>query len=157
MKAERVALILAGIAIVSACVMTSPPAAAPPDRAQLREQVLAAERGFARTMADRDFPAFTAYLADEAIFFTSTKALRGKAAVADFWKRFYEPKEAPFRWEPADVEVLDSGTLALSSGPVFDPAGKQIATFTSVWRREAPGVWRIVLDKGNAACDCAKP
>ena len=123
----------------------------------MREQVFATERGFARTMADRDFPAFTSYLAEETIFFTSTKALRGKAAVADFWKRFYEPKEAPFRWEPAEVEVLDSGTLALSSGPVFDPAGKQFATFTSVWRREAPGVWRIVLDKGNPGCDCAKP
>jgi len=81
----------------------------------------------------------------------------GKAQVAAFWKRFYEQKEAPFRWEPAEVEVLDAGTLALSFGPVFDPAGKQIATFTSIWRQEAPGVWRIVFDKGNAACDCARP
>ena len=65
-------------------------------------------------------------------------------------------REAPFRWEPAQVEVLDSGALALSSGPVFDPAGTEVATFTSVWRRESPGVWRIVFDKGNAACNCAK-
>ena len=157
MKIALVALVFAGLAVVSGCATTSPPAAAPQDLAQLREQVFATERGFARTMADRDFAAFTSYLAEETIFFTSTKALRGKAAVAEAWKRFYEPKEAPFRWEPADVAVLNSGTLALSSGPVFDPAGKQIATFTSVWRREAPGVWRIVLDKGNAACDCAKP
>jgi len=53
--------------------------------------------------------------------------------------------------------VLDSGTLALSSGPVFDPDGKQIATFNSIWRLEAPGQWRIVFDKGSAACNCASP
>ena len=45
---------------------------------------------------------------------------------------------------------------ASSSGPVFDPSGKQIATFSSIWRLEAPGVWRIIFDKGNDVCDCAK-
>ncbi|HPA52918.1 MAG TPA: DUF4440 domain-containing protein, partial [Thermoanaerobaculia bacterium] len=59
---------------------------------------------------------------------------------------------APFSWEPALVEVLDSGTLALSTGPVRDPAGKETGTFTSIWRREGPGTWRIVFDKGNPVC-----
>ena len=58
---------------------------------------------------------------------------------------------------PAIVVVLDSGTLALSSGPVFDPAGQQVATFTSIWRREAKGVWRIVFDKGNQVCPPPSP
>lgn len=53
--------------------------------------------------------------------------------------------------------MLDSGTLALSSGPVYDPAGRNFATFTSIWRLEAPGVWRIVFDKGNENCDCKAP
>jgi len=76
--------------------------------------------------------------------------------VADAWKRFFDKPEAPFSWKPEQVEVLDSGTLASSSGPVYDPSGKQIATFSSVWRLEAPGVWRIIFDKGNDVCDCAK-
>jgi hypothetical protein len=54
------------------------------------------------------------------------------------------------------VEVLDSGDLALSSGPVRDASGKLIATFTSIWRREAPATWRIVFDKGNPVCPCAE-
>jgi len=32
-----------------------------------------------------------------------------------------------------------------------------LATFSSIWRQESPGVWRIVFDKGNPECDCAKP
>ena len=46
--------------------------------------------------------------------------------------------------------MLDSGTLALTSGPVFDPQGKQIGMFNSIWRLEPDGRWRVVFDKG---CD----
>jgi hypothetical protein len=51
--------------------------------------------------------------------------------------------------EPQRVEVLDSGTLALSSGPVRDPQGKRIGTFNSVWRREPRGAWKVVFDNGE--------
>ena len=64
--------------------------------------------------------------------------------------------EAPFSWSSAEVEVLDSGTLAHSSGPVFDPHGKQFATFNSVWRRESDGHWKVVFDKGCPHCDETK-
>jgi ketosteroid isomerase-like protein len=67
--------------------------------------------------------------------------------------RYREP-DAPFSWEPAEVEVLASGALALSSGPVRDPHGKLIGRFMSIWRLEAPGQWRVVFDKGSPVCDC---
>jgi ketosteroid isomerase-like protein len=156
MVPPRIVLLVACAALCSGCA-TAPAPSAANDREALREQVIATERAFAQTMADRDFTAFTSYLSADAIFFSGPTPLRGKAAVAAGWKRLFEKKEAPFSWEPAEVEVLDSGMLALSSGPVRDPGGKLIATFTSVWRLEAPGTWRIVLDKGSDACDCARP
>lgn len=125
------------------------------DSSQQKAQVIAAERAFAKTMADRDLPAFASLLSNEAIFYTGPEPLRGKQAVVDWWKRYYEKREAPFSWEPDRVEVLESGTLAMSSGPVRDRNGKQIATFSSIWRLEALGTWRIIFDKGEAACDCA--
>ena len=132
-------------------------ACATPPRGDLDEakaQVFATERAFAKTMADRDYTAFTSFLSEDAVFFSGPEPRRGKQAVADGWKRFYDKPQPPFSWEPEKVEVLDSGTLALSSGPVRDPTGKLIATFTSIWRLEAPGTWRIVFDKGNEVCDC---
>jgi ketosteroid isomerase-like protein len=128
-----------------------------PDAAELQRQVASVERAFARTMADRDHAAFAAFLAEDAIFVSEPKTLRGKTEVAAAWKRFYDRPGAPFSWASAQVEVLNSGTLALSTGPVYDPHGKQVATFTSIWRQEAPGVWRIVFDKGNDVCDCPEP
>jgi ketosteroid isomerase-like protein len=136
------------------CAGTPAPASRAVDNAALREQVFATERAFAKTMADRDFAAFTSFLSEEAVFLSVPTPLRGKAEVAARWTRFFAAKEAPFSWDPAQVEVLDSGTLALSTGPVRDPSGKQFGTFTSVWRLEAPGTWRIVLDKGEDYCDC---
>ena len=121
---------------------------------ELKDQVRKAESALAKTMADRDHAAFTSFLAYEAVFIGRTPR-RGKAQVAEAWKPFYEGKDAPFSWAPEMVEVVDSGTLGLSSGPVFDPAGKRTGTFNSVWRREKDGGWKIVFDKGCPPCDCA--
>ena len=144
----RISMAIGCLALVAGC-------AAAPQRAsldELRKQVADAERAFARTMAERNFNAFTSFLADDAVFYAGQKPIRGKQAVAEDWKKFYEKREAPFSWEPTQVEVLESGTLAHSSGPVRDPSGKVFATFNSIWRLEAPGVWRVVFDKGSEVC-----
>ncbi len=111
-------------------------------------QVTAAERAFAKAMADRSLEDFAGYLSEEATFF-GQETLRGKREVVAGWTPFFEGAQAPFSWEPDQVEVLASGTLALSTGPVRDPTGKVVARFNSVWRQEAPGVWRVVFDKGS--------
>jgi len=116
-----------------------------------RRQVEVTERAFAKTMADRDFAAFQRFVSQEAIFFSGDEALRGKAAVAERWSRFYKDAAAPFSWSPDHVEVLDSGALALSTGPVLDSGGQRIGRFASIWRQEQPGVWRIVFDRGESA------
>ncbi len=132
------------------------PAAGSPSPAaeELREQLRQTEVAFAKTMADRDHAAFTSFLSEEAVFVGRT-VLRGRAAVAAGWKRFYEAPQAPFAWEPERVELLESGTLGVTSGPVHDSAGLRIGTFNSVWRREADGRWLIVIDIGCPPCDPA--
>jgi ketosteroid isomerase-like protein len=122
--------------------------------AELAQQVRAAEHGFATTMALRDSVAFATFIADEAVFF-GPGAIRGKAAVVAAWRGFFEGADAPFSWEPETVEVLDSGTLAISSGPVRNPQGQRIGTFNSIWRRAADGRWLVVFDRGCPPCDCA--
>src|SRR2546426_1110245 len=75
--------------------------------------------------ADRDDAAFASFLADETVFLMGGKPQRGKAAVADYWKRFYTEPKAPFSWKPD----------------------------YSTGRREDSGVWRIVFDDGcNFKC-----
>ena len=132
-------------------MMLASAVAAQPATDPLARQVADTERAFARSMAERNFAAFTALLSEQAVFWDGDAVLRGKAAVAAAWKPLFDGPKAPFSWAPDNVQVLADGTLALSTGPVLDPAGKPIARFNSVWRLEAPGTWRIVFDKGQPA------
>lgn len=131
-------------------------AAQGPDLEALRKQVEAAERAFAKSMADRDLAAFERHVSEQAIFQGSTRVLRGRAAVVAAWKGFYEGPKAPFSWEPDQVDVLDDGTLAQTTGPVRDPDGKKVSRFNSIWRQEAPGVWRVIFDKGQPLSEADK-
>lgn len=115
-----------------------------------QQQVFEAERAFARTMADRKLDAFATFVADDAIFFGES-ALRGKEAVIAGWRGLFEEAAAPFSWEPEQVEVLPSGGLAHSSGPIYNPSGERVGTFDSVWRLDPDGRWRVIFDKG---CSC---
>lgn len=119
-----------------------------------RQTVEETERAFAETMAERDFEKFKSFLAEEAVFFSGETALRGKQQIADTWEAYFKEPQAPFSWEPKSVEVLESGTLAWSTGPVYDPEGEVVATFNSVWQLDASHQWRIIFDKGNAVCNC---
>lgn len=112
------------------------------------------ERAFADTMAQRDFEKFKSFISEEAVFFSGTTPLRGRQQIADAWEGFFKDSLAPFSWEPEHVEVLDSGSLAWSSGPVYDPDGKRVATFNSVWQLDESNQWRIIFDKGNEVCNC---
>lgn len=144
-----------GLCCVAPTVAAEPEAGAPPDLVAFREllagQVRAAETAFAATMAARDSAAFAGFVSQEALFF-GRGVLRGRAAIAQGWAPFFADPQPPFSWAPEIVEVLDSGTLALSTGPVKDPGGEVIATFSSIWRLEADGRWRVVFDKGCAVC-----
>ena len=122
----------------------------------LQQQVAETERAFAKTMADRDLAAFAGFISQEAIFVSGAKSWRGRREVIEGWRKLYEGPSAPFSWEPQTVEVLDSGRLALSRGPVHDSAGKLVGSYTSNWRLEAPGKWRIIFDSGCEVCErCA--
>jgi ketosteroid isomerase-like protein len=150
MRMQSISLLCAfGLAMLAAAAVV--PRAS---RAELKQQVIDAERAFAATMQVRDHAAFTRFIADEAVFFSGPIALRGRGAIAKAWLPYYDKATAPFSWEPEEVEVVESGTLAYSGGPVRDPGGKVIGRFNSIWRLEAPGVWRVVFDRGSDFCNC---
>jgi ketosteroid isomerase-like protein len=141
----------AGLLLALAAVASAPAAAEGLE--ELAQQVRASETAFAKTMADRDHAAFTAFVSEQAVFLGRT-VRRGRTDVAAGWKAYFEGPQAPFSWAPERVEVIGDGTLALSTGPVFDPDGKRTGTFVTTWRLEPDGQWRVVLDAGCPPCAC---
>ncbi len=116
------------------------------------QQVRVAELAFAKAMADRDFTAFMSHVSPNAIFFGGKGIEHGTTEIGIAWKPLFNDFEAPFAWAPDDIEVLPTGDLAFSTGPVVIK-GKVVGRYNSVWRMEAPNTWRIVFDKGETVCE----
>lgn len=125
------------------------------DLSALKAEVEKVEYEFANTLAQRDFKAFSDYIADDAVFITGPKVLEGKAAILEGWEHFFDDPHAPFSWKPDEILILLSGKLASSSGPVFDAKGIQIARYISIWRKDGKQ-WKIVMDRGVDICRCKK-
>ncbi len=139
--------------LLAAC----PGIAASAEVAQASQGLRAAETGFAQAMAERDLAAFAAYVADDAVFINGGKPLRGRAAVVEYWKRFFEKPQAPFAWKPEIVEVTQAGRLGYSEGPVSTPDGTVVSRYYSTWRQDAQGTWKVVFDNGYDLCKCPRP
>lgn len=121
--------------------------------AALAVEVKAAETAFAKTMADRRLDQFGDYVAADAVFNGSTAQI-GRASVIAAWTGFFKNPQAPFSWAPDAVVVAADGRTALSTGPVRTPDGKMVSRFTSIWRKDADGRWRVIADQGVDACEC---
>lgn len=115
-------------------------------------EVADVERAFAKSMADRNFAAFSEFIGEDAVFVSGPQTLRGKEQVTAAWKPLFEGEAAPFSWQPETVIALPSGDLALSTGPVTGADGKVSVYYTSTWRKNAAGDWKIVFDKGQEVC-----
>lgn len=110
------------------------------------EEVRQAEIAFAKAFADRNAETFFALVADDANFLGGLSTQKGKAQVVERWSRFFKASDAPFSWGPERVVVNGNGTLGLSTGPVFDPAGKHIGNYASIWQKQGDGAWKIIFD-----------
>jgi len=119
---------------------------------EIAAQVRQRETEFAKTMTDRNFDEFSDFVSEEAIFLSRDKSLYGRDEITNRWKNYYESDKAPFTWQPDIIEVLPSGKLAISIGKVF-VEGKFVSRFSSTWRLETDGKWRVIFDHGYKICE----
>ena len=126
--------------------------------ADAAEEAKKAETAFAKAFADRDQEAFFALVADDAHFIGPKRILSGKGEVREVWSKFFADARAPFSWSPERVVANAAGDIALSTGPIRDPAGNHIGDFSSVWRRQPDGSWKVIFDgPGSQVCATAEP
>jgi ketosteroid isomerase-like protein len=142
-RVRSAGMLLAPIAL---CAL---PSDSPAQTVTAAQEVEARERAFAQTLEDRDLDAFLTFVSPEAIFFSGEKPLRGREEIGRAWTPYFSGPNAPFSWQPDVVEVLESGDLAITSGPVLDRSGEEVGRFNSIWRRDADGEWRVVFDRGS--------
>jgi len=65
-------------------------------------------------------------------------------AIRAVWEKLFAIPGFNLRWTAEQVVVLKPGTLAFSSGSWDNGLGK--GTFFAVWRKQADGKWKVLVD-----------
>ena len=126
---------------------------------QDRKAVLTAEREWAAAARDGDLDRSVSYMADDAMMFPpAAEPVVGKAAIRQYMASGFATPGFSVNWEPEEVVVADGGdlayTLARSVYTVPGPDGTihtVHAKGVAVWRKNADGDWRCVVDIWNEA------
>lgn len=104
-----------------------------------------AERDFAaRAARDGLWTAFRATAVDDAIMFVP------ELVQAQGWLRGRVDPAKAVSWVPAVTVTACDGSLAATTGPSRFSGGAT-GRFTTVWKRQADGGWKWLLDQGVAA------
>lgn len=121
------------------------------------DDLVAAERAFAAdSVARGSREAFLAALADDGLVFAP-----GPVAGKTVW--LARPVAgAKLEWAPEVAEVSSAGDLGYTSGPWrLTPAGADLPRafghYLSVWRKDADGHWKLLVDHGVDHADVPFP
>ena len=115
------------------------------------------EGEFMKAAAEKGAQGYMSYYADDAVEVPNGAALiQGKANIAK-GMAFLDDKNNRLMWTPVGADISASGDLGYTYGNYEfhskDKEGKPIAEhgkYTSIWKLQKDGNWKVVLDMGNA-------
>ncbi|MDR3792254.1 MAG: nuclear transport factor 2 family protein [Terracidiphilus sp.] len=124
------------------------------------------EAKFARDVLERGGEGFAAWFADDGVALGNGAApLIGKVAITK--SATWSPKVYRLTWTPTDALMGPSGDMGYTwghfEGHSKDANGNDVTVtgrYMTIWRRQADGSWKVVLDAGAneppEAGDCCK-
>lgn len=116
------------------------------------------EGEFMKAAAERGAEGYMSYYAEDAVEVPNGEAaIHGKANIAKTMG-FLNDKNNQLVWMPVDADISASGDLGYTSGTYEfrskDKDGKATVAhgkYTSIWKKQKDGSWKVVLDMGNAS------
>ena len=141
--------------LLAATFLAAHEPAAAVDLEATKRAIRIADLEMAKAVSDRNLEKFNTLIADDAVFF-GRDVSRGREAVAKAWLPLFTDASMFLKWQPNEVHVSASGDLGYSIGTYErmskDPSGRPTSatgTYVSIWRKQADGKWRAVLDIGT--------
>jgi ketosteroid isomerase-like protein len=116
------------------------------------------EADFMKAAAEKGADGYMSYYAEDAVEVPNgADAIHGKANIAKTMG-FLNDKSNQLVWTPVDAGISMSGDLGYTSGTYEfrskDKDGKPTVSrgkYTSIWKQQPDGSWKVVLDMGNAS------
>ena len=147
--APRTAVLAPALLLLAACAA---PAPFPPDASVL----LDADRAFSAAVAEGGTEAWVEWFApDGRMVQPGVGLVQGRAEIARLMAGLDDPGTT-LSWEPDEGDIAASGDLGWTTGTyVSQGVAQDGATvrgqgrYVSIWRRQADGRWRVVMDLGN--------
>ncbi len=115
------------------------------------------EGEFMKAAAERGSQGYMSYYADDSVELPNGGAIiPGKANIAKVMG-FLDDKNNRLSWTPIGADISASGDLGYTYGTYEfhfkDKEGKptvEYGKYTSIWKIQKDGTWKVVLDMGNA-------
>jgi len=129
--------------------------ASPKATAEMLKQL---EAEFMKAAAEKGSQGYMSYYADDSVEVPNGAPLiQGKAEIAK-GMGFLDDKNNHLLWTPVGADISASGDLGYTYGTfefhAKDKEGKpvvQYGKYTSIWKLQEDGSWKVVLDMGNAS------
>lgn len=155
MKSFLPILVVALLVITIALPVARPPVSASPKATV--ETLKQLEGEFMKKALEKGSQGYMSYYADDAVEVPNGGPLiPGKAKIAE-GMGFLDDKNNQLLWTPIGGDVSASGDLGYTYGNYEfhskDKDGKahvEYGKYTSIWKLQKDGKWKVVLDMGNA-------
>jgi ketosteroid isomerase-like protein len=122
------------------------------------EEIVGAEKNFAQLSVDKSIrTAFLEYFDENSIAFVKGEPVPGRKGWED-----REENNAYLFWWPVWADVSSSGDFGFTTGPAVFGGERQDAKptggtyYSSVWKKNAKGQWKVVADLGTGLYDPAE-
>jgi ketosteroid isomerase-like protein len=122
------------------------------------EELLEADRAFARETVERGLDGWMSWYTDDAARFRpGGEIARGLEAIREHDAPGFADPALQLAWEPTGGGVFDDGDHGFTVGRwemtrSSDGAAPETisrGTYVSIWRREDSGAWKVILDTGT--------
>lgn len=121
-----------------------------------RQQLLDADRAFARDTAARGLDGWMSWFASDAQVNHRTGLINGTAALREHFGKAIGQPGVTVTWEPFFAEASRDGTLGYTMGvaewttkSADGKVEKRPGRYVTVWRKMKDGTWKVVTDIGN--------
>jgi ketosteroid isomerase-like protein len=126
------------------------------DPVSKEKEILDADRACSHASSEKGLEGFLSCFSENATVLPGGGGpVSGKAAIRKTMAETFSKPNTRLTWEPLKAEASGDlgysfGTFVLQTTGPDDEAREAYGKYTSVWKREKPGVWRIVVDIGNS-------
>jgi ketosteroid isomerase-like protein len=150
-------LLVTGLALILALPNVHLASASTKDSVETLKRM---EGEFMKAAAERGSQGYLSYYADDAVEVPNGEPLiLGKINIAKTMN-FLDDKNNHLTWTPVGGDISKSGDLGYTFGTFeFRSVGKdgkaavQRGKYTSIWKKQKDGSWKVVLDMGNGTAE----